>query len=160
VKTTIAEKGREKRTEYLPPELPPIYEETIIRALRHVAFESDTLNVKMLAREIGKAEMTAYHKLSSETPVSLREFCLIVRLAVAHGEMALIDLMLPDTYVVVPIADANGESLESEVADLVEDEGEMIDHFNNGRFTQAQKSALRGVKDSERIVRTVTRKRR
>ncbi len=144
----------------LPPTLPPIYEEAVLSALRHVAYETD-VTVKDIARELGLREPTVYHKLQEEArnQFSLAEFCRVVRLSLSKGEHHLIDLMLPENFEVIDLAACPAESIEAEVTEIVQDAGRAVTNLKQGKITKAQSDAREVVADAQAFARTVRGKR-
>jgi AraC-like DNA-binding protein len=153
---TAESKGSEERNfpRIFAPEFPPIHDETVEAAFDHVLYNSERLNAKNIAAELGISPKTVYKKANHDAPLTIAEFLRVGRLALAHGDSSLVDLMLPDGFVAVR-ASCDGEPLEQEIADAAQDLGLTISNVRSGRFRDAQKTAAKATEDSIRIQNTV-----
>lgn len=114
----------------------------------------------MIAPEWGLKEPTAYHRCEEPEKISVREFIALARLACANGDTSLVDLLLPSTHTVVPLGDMEGESIESQVTELVEDAGRTIGNLKGGKPVRAEADARELLSDAQAIVKSVSGRRK
>lgn len=151
----IERKAKNEAKKPFAPTFPAIHEETVRAAIQHVAYFSE-LTVKEIAREIGRAESTTYHKLEFENPLSIEEFCTIARYAASRGVTEILDLIIPDGFILTQVSDLEpGETLEGLETELLEDQGCVIEASRNGQPRRAQRCAVNGVATASKIARKV-----
>ncbi|HEY3876877.1 MAG TPA: hypothetical protein VGM92_15530 [Candidatus Kapabacteria bacterium] len=139
------------------PEFPPIHADTVRAALEHVFFEGEAINAKQVADEIGKSSKTVYAKISGEVTLTIEEFLRIARLALAHGDSSLIDLAIPDGFVIIA-TDEDCMTLEGAATEILADAGEAIRDAKSGLNSKAEKAARRTITDATRLEKTVRKK--
>lgn len=95
-----------------------------------------------LAKLLDLSDSTVYRKCTGDRPITLYEFIALAKAYAQRGEFALVNLVVPEGYVLTPsVADATDGKLDDEIKEIVEDLGAISKKFDSGD----KKGALRAL---------------